>query len=168
MAATRWNRWIASDDESQTALRIWNLNRLWRWSFAAAIPAFIAGALPESGWELVELLLFTILTGTYLCRFAWACVQVDSTGVTYRGILRTRHWSWSDIDGFFSGTNGVGLAHDGRVVWLMPTKRASWSTKRTEQRADALCRRVIGYSPDPDKFAPLEASEPDSNVRRIE
>lgn len=162
------SRWLSLDEETSTRLCIFNLSRLGRWTFAALIPAFFLGALPESGWQLVELVAFTIFVGAFLCRFAWARVVVTREGVTYVGLLRTRRWRWSEIDGFFSSINGVELAADGQVVGLMPTKRISWRSETTMSRVDALCTRVTSYAPDPSKYAVQGSAKPPSNVRRVD
>lgn len=48
-----------------------------------------------------------------------ATIIASRTRVTYRSLLRTRHWTWSQIDGFEARDSGIGLMQNRRRVLFL-------------------------------------------------
>jgi len=80
---------------------------------------------------------YLAFTSAFLVVLAWVAVRVarsatllaDDDKITVRSFLRTRSWSWDEIDGFVVDTRSVGAngysrrmlgmrGHDGTVRWF--------------------------------------------------
>lgn len=104
--------------------------------------------------------VFVLACALAMWRFAWSRVDVNAEAIVYIGFLRNRRFTWTDIAGFYTGSDGITLVStSGKRTWLMPTKREARTSRRMATKSEALLERVIQYAPNPSDYELLSDSQ---------